>query len=236
MNITDDIEIHGLALFLKQEKALVLADLHLGFEENLHKQGILVPWYQYKEIKQKLLPILEQTKPEKIIINGDLKHEFGRIPKQEWGEVLGMLTFLKQHCSELILLKGNHDNVLGPLAGKKDLEPKSHVLLGKTYICHGHKIPEDLDFQKCSTVLIAHEHPAISISDGVSSEKFKCFLKGKYQKKTLIVQPSHCLVTEGTDVLKEKTLSPFLNRNLSNFEVWVIADKPRYFGKLKDLV
>jgi putative SbcD/Mre11-related phosphoesterase len=236
MNITDNIEIHDLALFLKKEKTLIIADVHLGFEENLHKQGILVPWYQYKEIKQKLLPILETTRPEKIIVNGDLKHEFGQIPKQEWEEVLNMIHLLKQHCSELVLLKGNHDNVLGPLAGKKDLEPKDHVLLGKTYICHGHKIPEDLDFQSADTIIIAHEHPAITISDGVAAEKFKCFLKGKFQKKTLIVQPSTCLVTEGTDILKEKTLSPFLDQDLRTFEVWVIADEPRYFGKLKNLL
>lgn len=235
INITENIEIHGLTLFLKREKALILADLHLGFEQNLHKQGVLVPWYQYKEIKEKLHPILEKIQPEKIIINGDLKHEFGKIPNQEWEEVLGLISFLKQHCSDIILIKGNHDNVLGPLASKKALEPKDHVLLGKTYICHGHKIPENLDYQSCDTLIIAHEHPAVSISDGISSEKFKCFLKGTFQKKTLIVQPSHCLVTDGTDILKEKTLSPFLNQSLNNFEIWVAADKPRYFGKLKNL-
>jgi len=47
--------------------------------------------------------------------------------------------------------------------------------------------------------------------------------------------PSFCLVTEGTDILKEKLLSPFLDQDLKNFDVFVVADKVYDFGKLKNL-
>lgn len=231
MNLTPNIQIQDLSLWLKKHKTLVIADLHLGFEENLHKQGFLVPWFQYKEIKARLEKILTKLKPEKIIINGDLKHEFGKIPQQEWDEVKGMITFLQKNCKELILIKGNHDNILGPIANYKKVKLKNSVTLGTTLILHGHKIPKLS--AKIKTILIAHEHPALGLSDGVTTEVYKCFLKGKWKDKTLIVQPSLCLVTEGTDILKEQVLSPFLKQNLDNFEVWTVADKVRYFGKLK---
>ena len=49
------------------------------------------------------------------------------------------------------------------------------------------------------------------------------------------VQPSFNLVTEGTDLMKESLLSPFLQQNLDNFGVFVVADKVYRFGELKGL-
>jgi len=235
MEISENILAEDLVLFLKKQKTLVITDLHLGYEEYLQSSGYLVPRFQYNEIKTHLQKTLEKTKPEKIIINGDLKHEFGRIPQQEWDEVKGILDFLKQHTTNIKLVKGNHDNILGPIAKLKNVKlVKTGVSIGSTFITHGHKIPRIPT--KAKTIIIGHEHPAIGISDNIITETYKCFLKGKWQGKDLVVQPSLCLVTEGTDVLKEKLLSPFLQQDLSRFECWTVADKVRYFGKLKNLL
>ena len=43
------------------------------------------------------------------------------------------------------------------------------------------------------------------------------------------------LVQEGTDILKEKLLSPLLRQNLNNFEVFVVADNVYRFGKVKEI-
>jgi metallophosphoesterase superfamily enzyme len=102
------------------------------------------------------------------------------------------------------------------------------------------------------TIIIGHEHPAVSIHEGVRTELFKCFLKGKFKGRILIVQPSFNLVTEGTDVLKEELLSPFLQQELSDFECFIVAEDSKasinrnlkieplsntlYFGKIQDLV
>ncbi|MEM4244873.1 MAG: phosphoesterase, partial [Candidatus Nanoarchaeia archaeon] len=66
-------------------------------------------------------------------------------------------------------------------------------------------------------------------------ELFKCFLKGTGNKITLIVVPSFNLVNEGTDVLREEILSPFLMQDLSKFNVFVVSDKVYDFGKLENL-
>ncbi len=75
----------------------------------------------------------------------------------------------------------------------------------------------------------------MGLKKGSRVEVFKCFLKGSWNKKTLVVIPSFNLVTEGTDILKDKVLSPFLSQDISDFEVFVVSEKAYYFGKLKNL-
>lgn len=235
MEITKGIEIIDLALWIKAKKVLIMADLHIGYEEALNKQGVLVPRFQHKELMQKLEAVIEKTKPETVIINGDLKHEFGAISTQEWRETLKVFDYISENCKKIILIKGNHDNILGPIANKRNLEILDEYNIDDIYVCHGDKIPESLMFQKAKTVIIGHEHCAISIRKGIRVEKYKCFLKGKYKGKVLIAMPSFNLVTEGTDVISEEILSPFLKQNLKDFEVFIISDKAYDFGKIKNL-
>ncbi len=231
MEILKDIEIVDLGLFLKEEKILIIADLHIGYEESLNKQGVLLPRFQFADLIKRLKRILKQVKPKLIIINGDLKHEFGQISETEWRQTLKVLDFLTRKA-EVVLLKGNHDTILGPIAQKRNLEIKDYYKTNNIYICHGHKIPEDKDFKKAKTVIIGHEHPAVGIREYPRIERFKCFLLGKYKNKKLIVQPSMNPIAEGTDVLSEKPLSPFLEQNIDNFEVFVIEKEVYKFGKL----
>ena len=84
MKILDNVYVYDLGLYLKKEKVLILSDLQLGYEEHLNKQGILVPRFQLEDIKKTLEKLLKKLKPNKVIINGDLKHEFGKISDYEW--------------------------------------------------------------------------------------------------------------------------------------------------------
>lgn len=242
MKITDDIEIIDLALYLNKEKTLVFADFHIGYEEALNKQGILIPRFQLKETLERLERIFlffKRNKKEinKIIINGDLKHEFGTISEQEWRDVLKLLDFLSKYCKKIILIKGNHDTILGPIADKRNLKIVDFLKINDVLIIHGNKTNKNIEtrIKKSKIIVTAHEHPAVSLKEGGRTETFKCFLKGKYKSKTLIVQPSFNLVAEGTDVVKEKLLSPFLQQNIDDFEVYVAADKAYHFLKLKGM-
>ncbi|MFC1728540.1 metallophosphoesterase [Nanoarchaeota archaeon] len=229
MEISKGIKTRNLLLELKN--TLIISDLHIGIEEALTKQGILIPKFHFKDTIKQLEKDLKKVKT--IIINGDLKHEFGRISDQEWRETLKVLDLLSKYCEKIILIKGNHDNILGPIAKKRKLEIVDYYKIDDIYICHGNSIPKDLKGVK--TIIISHEHPAIRLREKTKVEKFKCFLKGKYKGKNLIVQPSFNPIIEGTDVLKGKMLSPFLKQSLNNFNVWIVADKVYDFGKLKNL-
>ena len=235
MQLTKELSSQDLALFHKKSKTLIIADLHIGYEEALNKQGILVPRFQQKELTQRLLKILIKTNPSTIIINGDFKHEFGTISETEWRHALRIFDLLAKHSQQIILVKGNHDTILGPIAKKRNLEIVDHFILNNIYITHGHKIPTNQEFKKAKTLIIAHEHPAIGIREDIRVETFKCFLVGKWKSKNLIVMPSFNLVTEGTDILQEQLLSPFLT-NINNLEVYVVADKIYKFGKIKNII
>ncbi|MDP2974315.1 MAG: metallophosphoesterase [Candidatus Diapherotrites archaeon] len=232
------IEVIGLAVWIEPDKALVIADLHLGIEEMLNRQGVMLPRFNFRQTKKTLEKIFQKVKPETIIINGDLKHEFGSISEQEWSEVIDMLRSLQQHCKKIVLIKGNHDTILGPIAKWENLKIENEgVFLKKSsaFVTHGETIPKSALFKKAKTVVIGHEHPAITIREQYKREQFKCFLVGKFKGKNLIVQPSMNTVSIGTDVRKQQLLSPFLQQSLGSFKVFAVADKVYDFGKLGEL-
>ncbi|PIN86324.1 phosphoesterase [Candidatus Woesearchaeota archaeon CG10_big_fil_rev_8_21_14_0_10_44_13] len=244
MDISKNIKIVDLGL--KIGKTLILADLHIGYEEALNKQGLMVPRFQFKDLQERLEKILKKANPDVIVVNGDIKHEFGRISGQEWRETLKILDLLARNSKRVILVRGNHDKKLGPIAKKRDIEVVDEYEIGgddikgregKILVVHGDK--ETRLPKNTRTIIIGHEHPAVSIREGQRTETFKCFLKGKYRGKELIVMPSCNLVTEGSDITKEGVLSPFLKQRLDDFEVFVVedaeSDKIYRFGKLKNI-
>ncbi|MFZ0442559.1 MAG: metallophosphoesterase [Methanobacterium sp.] len=229
-------EIADLGLLIKD--ALIISDLHIGYEQSLNREGIMVPRFQYKLILERLEEIIRRSTIRKVIINGDLKHEFGRITRQEWKEALNFIEFLKENFDEIILLKGNHDNFTKFIADKTGLEVYETYSIENFIIMHGDKIPQDIMSLGESTIIIGHEHPCIGIRNGERLEKIKCFLKGNYNEKKLLVMPSFNFVTEGSDVLNEKPLSPFLkNRSTDHFEVYGVENfEILYFGKIEDIL
>ena len=268
MHIKPNIQIIDLALLVKD--VLILTDFHMGYEEARNKRGILLPRFQFKDTMERLKRIFEYTshnkiKINKILINGDLKHEFGSISETEWRNILLLIDYLRKHCKELIIIKGNHDMMLKPIIDKRDIKlvdfyeiDNEYVDVNKknksdsTIVLHGDKIPTKKDkemfeaYSKANTIVMGNEHPAVSLKESKTSvrkEKCKCFLYGKFIDKTikankvkdLIVIPSFNLVTEGTDMLADRVLSPFLKQDLSDFKVWVVADKVYYFGEIGGL-
>ena len=137
-------------------------------------------------------------------------------------------------------MKGNHDTMLDPIAKTRGLEVVDHYILDDVLFVHGDTLPALLSDKKImkniSTIVIGHEHPAVTLSQWPRSEKYKAFLSGIWKRKKLIVLPSFNQCTEGTDVLKEYLLSPFLKgADIPSFEAFLVADKPYYFGKLGNL-
>ena len=229
MEIYKNIKIEDLCLLIDNE-TLVVGDLHLGFEESLNKQGILIPRIQFTEVMKRLSMLLKKLKPKKVIIVGDVKHEFGTISNQEWNNILKVFKLIKEY-SELIIIKGNHDTILKPITEKENINILNEYWLNDIQFLHGDIIPKKLG----KLIIMGHEHPAIKFKER-PTEKFKCFLKGKYKTHELIVMPSFNFISLGSDITKNQLLSPFLKKaDLNNFEVYVIEDKPYYFGKIKDL-
>lgn len=243
---------------LIENEILVIGDMHIGYEEHVIQKGIF-PRVQFKEIIRKLDEIFkllddEKIRLKKIVLLGDLKHEFGGISNTEWSDALKLIDYLENKLSRknrkggLILIKGNHDNIIGPIARKRDFELKEYYKIKKKgkSICflHGHKFNK-----KCldgSDILImGHLHPAITLSDKYKKEKYKCFLVGKWKRKKAYVLPSFSGINFGYDVSllrSEDEKDGFLivdDKSLRKFEVIIYNSKERKeynFGKLSKLI
>ena len=91
---------------------------------------------------------------------------------------------------------------------------------------------KDPDSSEIGKKIIEHGISEKDILDRLTPETLK---SGEWKNKNLIAQPSFNLVTEGSDVMKEEVLSPFLKGNLRNFDVIVVGDRLYEFGKVGEL-
>lgn len=259
--ILPGIEAVGLGLWFPMEKILVIGDVHLGYEGALVKQGYLLPQTQFKESVEAIQKILGEVKPQTIVVNGDLKHVFGTISDQEWLDTSKFLDILLKSSKKVVLVKGNHDTILSPIAKRKKLEIVEHYCFNKVKqkskmdlknvlnpfkkkinsvcIVHGDKKVNNKEVKEVDLIIIGHSHPAMVLEEGSKREKYKCFLLGKHKKQKLIVMPSFLPGILGFDIksLKQSSPehSPYLQDDLGNFEVFIVGEKVYRFGKLKNI-
>ena len=235
------VERVGKCLFLTNgnEKVLVVGDLHIGFQQALNDAGILVSRQMFDELIGDFDKIFKKinTVVDKIILLGDIKHDFGQISKEEWNDLLKLFDYLIPKCKKLILIKGNHDNMLEPVAKKRELKLHDYYCWEEFCFLHGHddhkKLWED---DKIKTIIVGHGHPALKLRDGGRSEKYKCFLYGKLKRKNLIIVPSFSEWYAGSDP-REGDVVLAWDINFDNFNVFVVSDNLEVldFGKLKKI-
>ncbi|MBD3252375.1 hypothetical protein GF386_01440 [Candidatus Pacearchaeota archaeon] len=228
---------------------LVIGDMHLGYEEQFQKA--IFPGLHKKQIIKKIEGVFDYLEKKKInireiVILGDLKHDFGNISNREWREVLEFLDYLKNKTYKITVIKGNHDKVLIPILRKRDIELRDFYIREGVCFLHGDGLFEQCLNRQTDVLVFGHLHPAIIIADKYKSEKFKCFLKGRWKSKTVYVLPSFTPVSYGFDLLdidetnkNKKEHFIIENKELKNFEVIIYnnKDKKEYnFGKLRELI
>jgi putative SbcD/Mre11-related phosphoesterase len=245
------IEFLDNALLIDR-KILVLTDFHIGFEEHIIEKGVL-PDIQLKEIfsdLNKLFKLINNKgiKLKQIILLGDLKHEFGGISNKEWKETMELIDYLSkkiENRKDILLIKGNHDTILGPIAKKGGIKLKEFYKYKEIAFMHGHKLYENA-LKNSKILILGHLHPAITIQDKYKKEKYKCFLKGRWKNKQVYIIPSFSRISFGYDLSSLKTIkhndNEFLiikERNLEGFQVIIYnskEDKAYNFGKLRKLI
>ena len=148
------------------ERVLVVADLHLGLEVDLAKQGINIP-FQWGVILERLLGLVREHTPERLLILGDVKHG---VPATSFQEKQAIPTFFKALLEEvprIDVCRGNHDsNIEALLPPQVTLHSSKGVLLGEDLqvaAMHGHAWPDPQSLT-AETLLIGHNHPTVSLS------------------------------------------------------------------------
>jgi uncharacterized protein len=225
IEINKDISLIDTAVYIKSIETLSISDMHLGYEEMLHKKGILTPKFQFKDAKKRIIKIFGEVKVKRLILNGDLKHTFGRIQDSEWSEILRFIEFAFEYVKEIIIITGNHDVTLNPILKKKNMKTMKCFEDNNYLFAHGDEMIET-----DKTIIIGHNHPAITISDGIRHEKYKCFIRSD----KIIMQPSFHYITIGSDILKNELTSPYLkNTDSSKWHIYIVNDDGEVmdFGK-----
>lgn len=207
----------------------IVADLHIGYEGVLRREGAMIPSYQKEILKRRLGKIIEKYKPRLLIVNGDFKHEFGKNLRQEWNEAGEILNFLAEK-TKVILIRGNHDNFLKTIASKHNVPVVEEFEINGIKVVHGHKEA------KGNKIIMAHEHPSLHLRDKVGAlVKLPCFMVSK----KIIVMPALSPIATGIDVssaTSDEYLSPILqNENVDEFEIYAISDELLYFSKIENL-
>ncbi len=152
------------AVLLEKEKTLVVADLHIGIEHEFRKSGISIP-SQTEKMRKRIEMLSRETKAKKLVILGDVKHKVPGISWQELREIPEFLNKLDKKIP-LEIVPGNHDSSLKNLVPSIKFHPARGILLGKTYLAHGHTWPSP-DFLRADFVLTAHRHPLFEFRDSL---------------------------------------------------------------------
>ncbi len=236
------------AVFFPEEGILAIGDLHLGYEQMLKDSGVMIPFNQLeqsikdlKNILNKIKNLKSKKKVKKIVLLGDLKHHFS-FKREEKFEIRDFFSALDNliGMENVIVIRGNHDKIK-----LNSLNYVDYYIHKDIAFTHGHKLFPEIADKKIKTIVMAHLHTAVFLSDRsrIKREKYKCFLIGKWKGKEVIILPSFFPLIEGSGVndlnegFQEKGGFSFIPvRQLRKFSVFIIGDEKIFnFGKLEDL-
>jgi putative SbcD/Mre11-related phosphoesterase len=154
------------ALFLTNDsdKALVVSDLHIGWERLLSQRGVHIP-SQTPKIKNMLLQLVKKCKPNHLIFLGDVKDAIAKVEMEEWRDIPNFFEAITEKVSDIQVVVGNHDGNLEPLLLETTkIMPPTGVVFGDVGLFHGHAWPAP-ELLECRSLVTGHVHPTVAIRD-----------------------------------------------------------------------
>lgn len=194
---------HDRTLSMEGGRTLVLADLHLGYENALEGDGLHVPRIHTTGLMDELLSSIERHSPERIVLLGDIKHDFSRGRWESRDDVRTVVSMVSE-CGECVVVAGNHDNYLQTILSGLDVEVVDGLEIDGHRLEHGHMV--------CAQrpLVIGHEHPSVRIFDRIGGFiKVPCFIHLPEEK--VAVLPAFSPMAPGNDLcngLRPELFSP----------------------------
>ncbi len=142
-----------LALYHRVERWLAVADVHFGYELSQRAAGALFPLWGMDSVEARLLALLEDYRPERLVIAGDFVHD--RTAREP---ALALLERLRARC-EVVLVAGNHDR-----RAFAATEMQAACLTEGFCFHHGDGHPPAEAAGRRE--IIGHHHPAGTLRDG----------------------------------------------------------------------
>ena len=156
---------HPAALLKSQKtRTMIIADLHIGWEMALAEKGIHVPTQTPKLLK-KLMALITDYQPQKLLVLGDVKHTVATAQMSEWHDIPDFFNELKKQVQEIFVIRGNHDGNLEPLLPEAvKIQPATGITVGEIGFFHGHQWPSPT-LLGCKTLVMGHLHPIVAFRD-----------------------------------------------------------------------
>ncbi|WP_254524663.1 metallophosphoesterase [Natrinema caseinilyticum] len=234
------------------QRALLVADYHAGYEAGLrYDRGVDVP-SRAPERRDRLASLLERTRPDRLVVLGDLMHSIGDPGGAERGELEVLFESLPDDVP-VTVVKGNHDGRIetwltdgDEVDTDIDVVPGDGTPLGDVGVCHGHTWPSPAVLE-CEVVCLGHEHPCVRLEDEVGGSRVeRVWLRGRLDPAPfrprpeyedvawldgagetpprVVVVPAFNDLVGGTwiNVTGQSFLSPFLPAGLAGGEAYLL--------------
>ena len=188
MNFSDLQPIpNNPALFIKKEKTLIIADLHIGIEKQLQEFGVNA-CSQTNFMRDRVITLFNKYYPKRIFLLGDIKHNIPFSTFTEKKDVKDFLENLLTFC-EVHIIPGNHDGNINKISPSDVIIHGSEGFVFKNIgLVHGHRWPNS-EIMHCKFLIIGHTHPSIMLEDRLGYKNFEsCWLKGDITKKSLRIK------------------------------------------------
>ena len=206
-------------LILEDGPTAVIGDLHLGYESALESEGMFIPRTNTESVRDALNRIIDRYEPARIVLLGDIKHDFRRSSYQSREDVRNIVKLVDE-AAEAVVIKGNHDNFLQNILSSIGINALDYIDIMGYRLEHGH-----VD-SGIRPVIIGHEHPSVKIPGELSgSMKLQCYVVSK--KDGVIVIPPFSPFASGNDLNPgaDAVMAPALKScDLSKVDVYGVSD------------
>ncbi len=223
---------------LLTDDALVVADLHVGYERELKEKGFNIPRQTQKMI-DKILEILEKKEVKKLVINGDFKHQIPGSSWQEYNDIPNAVDEWLKKVEEIHLIPGNHDGGIDKyLPSEVAIHDSSGAVIDGIGFFHGHAKPTD-EVLSTGELVVAHCHPTVTLIDSLSrKEKKECWVRLDYSREEVsgkaVIMPHFNHLLGGVSINEDGYLGPFLNNSeLSEEKIYLLDGT--FLGQKDDL-
>ncbi len=138
------------------KKKLIISDLHIGFENALLANNDHIS-RAIKDITQDVENIINDTKPNSLIILGDVKSSIYDISTNEQNDIAFFFEKITKKTN-VTLIPGNHDgNIQNLLPREITITSSMGLIIDKILLTHGHVKPStNLNVDK---IIMGHIHP-----------------------------------------------------------------------------
>jgi putative SbcD/Mre11-related phosphoesterase len=185
------VQLRERAAYLTDPDVLVVADLHVGRDE---ESSVQFPLGERSDLLERLDGLLGHFSPATVVAAGDVLHSFEGASDHVAATLDKLELFCKAHAAEFHLLEGNHDKHLTDIWDKP---VQSGYRTGDFYVCHGHELPAPADRREGDRYVVGHEHPAVTV-EGV---RHPCYLTGPgWGGYELLMLPAFNRLAPGVEV------------------------------------